>query len=369
MNNPIRIAQVLGNFNYGGIEMMIMNYYRNLDKNLFQFDFICYEESICPFEKEIYSLGGNVIRVPNIKKYKEYKNALIKIFNLRKYQIVHAHMTTLNFIPLSIAKDCGIEYRISHSHSTTNKNEILRNFIKNILRHFSTKYASNYLACGYLSGIWLYGKKNEKSIKIIPNAVDFQKYQFDQAKSQQVKKLLGLKETDIVIGTVGRLVKQKNYIFLLKVFKELISINETYKLVIIGDGKQKTKLSNFVLENNINDRVLFIESTDQAYIYYNAFDIFVLPSLYEGFPLVGIEAQVNGLISLLSNKIDHSIKLTDRCSLLALNVDTWVEKILSFDTEIFQNENRHNKVDTDFDITHATKILENLYIELLKKEK
>ena len=180
-NQPIVVAQIMGKWVGGGVEAVIMNYYRHIDRSKIQFDFICDEDSTnIPYE-EIEKLGGHVILCPPYQKLFKYMKFLEKLFREKKYRIVHSNINTLSVFPLRAAKKAGVKVRIAHSHSTSNPKEWKKNLLKNTLRPFSKKYATDYFACGELAGRYLFGNKTFDSgkVKIVHNAIDVEKFKFD----------------------------------------------------------------------------------------------------------------------------------------------------------------------------------------------
>ena len=177
---PIIVAQVMGKWLGNGVESVIMNYYRHLDHSKVQFDFICDEDSTrIPYD-EIKKLGGRVFLVPKYQNLPKYLKALEKLFKENQYRIVHANLSTLSVFPLYVAKKVGVPIRIAHSHSTSNPKEWKRNLIKNILRPFSKRYATDYFACSEVAGRYLFGNKafDRGKVKIIHNAIDIDKFKF-----------------------------------------------------------------------------------------------------------------------------------------------------------------------------------------------
>lgn len=361
VNNPIRVAQIMGKMNNGGVEAVVMNYYRNIDRTKIQFDFIVDNDSSCPQKEEIESLGGRVFYISPYTKLKKYNSELKDLFLKNKYEIVHSHITTLNVFPLRIAKKCHVKVRISHAHSTAGKGEFVRNCIKYILRPFSKVYANYYFACGEYAGRWLYGKKTFKNgkITIINNAIDISKFAFDNELRKKVRYDLKIDENCTVIGHIGRFVKQKNHLFLLDVFSTLCSKNKNIKLLLIGNGPLVKDFMLKAKKHNILSNIIYIESTKNIFEYYNAMDIFVLPSIYEGLPVVGVEAQYNGLTCLFSNRITKEISLLDSSKFIELDVNKWVDEISN--NNYLRN---HSIKDRKYEIKTEAIRLEKIYLAM-----
>lgn len=304
---PIIVAQIMGKWVGGGVESVIMNYYRHLDHSKVQFDFICDEDSTrIPYD-EIKKLGGRVFLVPKYQNLPKYLKVLEKLFKENQYRIVHSNINTLSVFPLYAAKKAGVPIRISHSHSTSNPKEWKRNFIKNILRPFSKRYATDYFACSEVAGRYLFGNKtfNRGEVKIIHNAIDIDKFKFDEVARKKLRKELGIKDSTIVIGHVGRFVQQKNHTFLVDVFKEYHKKNPDSKLLLVGSGPLEDEIKKKVERLGLKDSVLFLGQRDDINKLYSVMDIFCLPSLYEGLPVVGVESQAAGLPIIFSNWVSH----------------------------------------------------------------
>ena len=357
---PIIVAQIMGKWIGGGVESVIMNYYRHLDRAKVQFDFICDEDSTrIPYD-EIKKLGGRVFLVPKYQKLPKYLKALEDLFRKNRYRIVHSNVNTLSVFPLYAAKKAGVPVRISHSHSTSNPKEWERNIIKNILRPFSKKYATDYFACSELAGRYLFGDKtfDQGKVKIIHNAIDLDKFKFDPEARKKLRKELGIDDKTIVIGHVGRFVKQKNHDFLVDVFNEYHTKNPDSKLLLIGTGPLEEKIKAKAEKLNLSDSVLFLGQREDTNKLYSVMDVFCLPSLYEGLPVVGVEAQAAGLLCILSSKIDRGVKISEKCIFKNINYDMidFIKKV-----KFQKNRNTHECSSEIFNITKNIKTIEDFY--------
>ena len=284
LDEKIIIAHIMGKWNGGGVESVVMNYYRNIDRNKIQFHFLCDEDSTdIPYE-EIEKLGGKVIVIPPYQKLFKYQKELYRIFKENNYKIVHSHINALSVFPLRIAKKAKIPVRIAHSHSTSNKKEWKKNILKMILRPLSKLYANNYFACTEYAGKWLFGKKvvERKELNVINNAIDLKKFKFNENTREDLRKELGIKEETLIIGHVGRFMKQKSNEFLIDVFEEAIKQDNNMYLILVGQGPLEDKIKEMAKEKGIEDKILFLGQRNDVNKLYQAMDIFVLPSLYEG---------------------------------------------------------------------------------------
>lgn len=367
-NKIIRIAQIVGSMNSGGVESMVMNYYRHIDRTKIQFDFIVLEGSTHIPDQEIKSLGGRIFIVPSYKHIFAYQKALNKLFTENHYDIVHSHVNSLSVFPLSVAKKAGVKVRIAHSHSTTNKKEHLRNFIKNILRLFSKKYATHYFACSELAGRWLFGDKtfNKGQVTVINNAIELEKYKYNEQTRDSLRTQYVL-TNQFVIGHIGRFMSQKNHTFLIDIFNEVQKRRSDARLLLIGDGPLYDEIVNKVHTLNLDDKIIFTGVKQNAYDYYNVMDVFVLPSLYEGLPVVGVEAQANGLPIVTSDTVTRDLNIAGGVDYLSLG-DTasfWANHIVHLDTQIDRGKYFYKIKNSAFDIKSEAKKLEDKYIMIL----
>lgn len=368
MAEPIRIAQVIGRATNGGVENLIFNYYSNIDRSKIQFDFLVEDYSFIIDKEKIENMGGKVILIPSYKHLRKYKKELKRIFEANKYDIVQANMNSLSCFPLGVAKKAGIKNRICYSLSTTDPKEGLRYLMKSCLKHFSKKNATVLMGCSDFAGEWLFGKNVIKwdNYYLMPVSIDTEKYNFNENyRSELIEKhrLQGR----FVIGTIGRLEKQKNHEFLIDVFSKIKEKQKDAFLIIIGDGYLKESLIEKIKLMKLESDTLILTSNevgvrDDALKYYSLFDVFILPSLYEGLPTVGIEAQANGLPCVFADGITKEVKILENTKFLSLkdDTDTWADAIVD------QKQYREHRVGIieRFDTKNTTEKLTNLYIKI-----
>ena len=367
---PIRIAQIIGKWVGGGVESVVMNYYRNINRNKVQFDFICDSDSTnIPYE-EIESLGGKVIICPPYQKCFKYIKEMKKIFKENGYHIVHSNINALSVFPLYAAKKAGVPVRIAHSHSTSNRKEWKKNLLKNILRPFSKINATHFFACTEHAGRWLFGNKtfDDGKVLVFNNGIDVDSYIFNKKIRKEKRKELNIKDTDIVIGHIGRFMKQKNHEFLIDVFNELHKNNSNYKLILIGQGPLQEDMKQKAKVLGIEDSVMFLGQRNDANKYYQAMDLFLFPSLYEGLGMVFVEAQVSGLPSIASTEVPSIAKVSNKAIFIGLNepIEKWVKVIkenISFDRIVDVNRIK----ELGYDIATEAEKLEKKYLELNKQ--
>lgn len=330
-NECIRVAQIVGKWVGGGVEAVVMNYYRNIDHSKIQFDFICDDDSTnIPYE-EIEKLGGKIILIPPYQKPIKYHNELKRVLKEGNYRIVHSHINTLSVFSLWAAKSAGVPVRIAHNHSTTNKAEWKKNLMKQALKPFAKTFSNRYFACTEHAGRWLFGDKDFDAGKVfvMNNAIDLDKFKYDEKIRAKVRKELKIDEGTIVIGHIGRFMKQKNHDYLIDIFKDFHDKNPDSKLVLVGQGPLMDEIKNKVSSLFLNDDVLFLGQRTDANEIYQAMDLFLFPSLYEGLGMVAVEAQCSGLPCVASTEVPEIAKVTDSMSFvdLAEPVDVWSKEM------------------------------------------
>lgn len=365
MAHIARILQVVSELNQGGIENFIMNLYRTIDREKIQFDFIVHHSAKGQFEDEIKALGGRVYHFPvfdnkNILKYIMDLNSFFK--NHSEYKVVHGHLASMGFIYLTLAKKYNVPCRIAHSHGTSAPKSI-KGFIKSILFKFFKKSANVQFACSTEAGLFLF--KDEKSYKIIPNAIDFNRFKYNLEKRIKYRKQLGLGDS-YVIGHVGRFTVEKNHAFILDLFCKILDEDRNAKLLLVGDGKLRTMIQDKAKKLNIDKNVLFTGNRSDVENLYNAMDAFILPSLFEGLPVTGVEAQVCGLPSFFSSNVTKEVKVSELANFISLeNIEEWKDKLLS--VSINKERNSVNIINSDFNINNLAKYFEEYYSKYYKK--
>ncbi len=364
---PIRVLQIMGIVESGGVEAVIMNYYRYIDKAKIQFDFVMHKGSNPNYIAEAKSMGAKVYEVtPYTCNIIKFSYEIYQIVKEGNYEIVHSNMNSLSGFPLLAAYIVGAEVRILHNHTTDTKAEGLRTFIKRLLRPLAKAFANQYWACSKLAGEWMYGKEavENNKVTVINNAIDLDKFAFNQEKRDELRKELGL-EGKFVVGHVGRFMKQKNHEFLIDVFAEVAKQKENAVLLLIGEGPLMGLIKGKVNTLNLTDKVIFLGVRSDVADLYNVMDVFVLPSFYEGLPVVGVECQANGLPFLCSDNVTKEVILSKSIKLLKLSVGakSWSEDTLEF-SESGRLTTKEELASAGFDIEVESKNLARKYLLL-----
>lgn len=307
----IRILQVFGSLNRGGAETMMMNLYRNIDKEKFEFSFLCCtEKEHSDYEEEIAKIGGKIYKVlpPSRVGYIKHYKDLMKIMTENgRFDIIHIHTLLHAGIVSIVAKKAKIRTIIVHSHSTNSgrKNNIITKSYEKISKFLIVKNANYYFACSEQAGGYLFGKDNVKNgkVTIINNGILLNKFM------NLDKKETNLSENSVIIGNVARFTKEKNHIFFIDLAKELVRKKIDFKIVLIGTGPLKKEIESKIEKEGLESYFNILGKREDIPELMSMMDIFVLPSIYEGIPVVLIEAQASGLPCLVSKNIDVSVDL------------------------------------------------------------
>lgn len=364
-----KVLQVIGGMDRGGAETFLMNVVRHIDRERFEVVILTF----LPFkvfddryahQHELDQLGVKVISIKDTR----FSNPIRFIRDVKQViehndiDVIHSHIDFMSALPLLAAKLVGIKRRIAHSHNTSNPkltnpaNKVIGFVCKRLVRSLST----GRVACGELAGKWLF---DTHEFSVIENAIDLGEFAFDKKYRNEARQEHGIAENDFVILNVARLEPVKNQTFLIRVFAELSKEFPCAKLLIVGQGSMQASLENEVAKLGVSKNVEIFGS-GEVRRYYSASDIFVLPSFFEGFPFVAVEAQANGLPSLFSDAVSKEVALTSRASFLSLEDDafTWAKHI---ENALKSYDKRSRKAEGEclakFDVRRVVKLLEHVY--------
>lgn len=369
---PKRILYVNGGtMQRGGIESFMMSYYRNIDKQKLQIDFVVhgFEEGV--YDKEIRELGGRIYNIPvKSKDYFGNISNLKSIFKHNDYKIVHSHLDAMSTVVLKTAKKSGIPIRIAHSHNIEHlTNNKLKYLINEQARKKINRYSTHSFACSIPAGEWLFGKNQIRNgnVKIIKNAIDLNSYCFNSGKRKKLREKLNIGK-ELVIGHVGRFDNQKNHEYLIDMFYELQKQYADAILILVGDGVLRERIQEKVKHLEISDKVKFLGSRDDVNELLNIFDIFVLPSKFEGLGISLIEAQANGLKCVTSVNTPKDVNVSQKVRFLDTTnseIQNWINEILN-DSDRKRENNLEKLIVAGYDIKVEAVKLQNLYLQLLE---
>ncbi len=335
--DPIRVLQIVGAMNYGGVETMLMNLYRQIDRRKVQFDFLYLRGESGAYDDEIRSLHGRIFTLPDVRKIGPVRHIadLCRFFHSHKeFRIVHCHLCAWCGLILPVAKRCGIPVRIAHSHIAEEPGTSMLAFFRRVffgtLKPFARSAATAYFACGQDAGDWLFRRTNRHRVTILPNAIDCQRFIYRAETRSVMRNRLEINPDTLAIGHVGRFQPQKNHDFLLSVFAALRQHRNNTVLLLIGDGTLREEIEQKARLLGLSDSIRFLGTRSDICDLLQAMDIFLLPSLNEGLPVAAIEAQAAGLPCVLSDTISRECDVTDSVLFLPLPAGPalWANRII-----------------------------------------
>lgn len=361
---PLRILHIVTDMNIGGIETMLMNCHRNIDRSKIQFDYLVHRKEKAAYDDEITKLGGKIYRLPSFNPFNlKYRNELNIFFSQHsEYQIVQSHINALSALPLFYAMKNKIPWRIAHSHAATKFSISAKNIVKAYYKNKLPKYANYNFACSNKAGEWLFGKNN---FLIFRNAINSKNYIFNPDTRANFRKSLNV-SNELVVGNVGSFYPLKNHDFIIDIFYEIINKGINAKLLLIGKGPNEERIKTKVKSLHLQDKVKFLGLRNDVNNLLQAMDVFVLPSLSEGLGIVAIEAQAAGLPCIVSDAIPNECMITDYIKNFSLSKtpSNWADLVIKESTK--PRVNTYNElVKANYDIKNNVKYWEAFYLDLL----
>ena len=370
----------------GGVENFLLNYYRHVDRDRLQFDFLFGFPDKAAYEDELIHLGARTFHITARRKgFLRYRKELNKVFreHVSEWSAIWLNVSSvINIDYLKIAKKNGIRKRVIHSHSGRYVQGVSRRLFHEWNRVHLGKYATDYWACSVEAARYLYKKELLSDAQVIHNAIDVDGLAFSMQKREQLRKTLGINENTFVIGNIGRLHFEKNQGFVIEVFKEYSKLDPDSYLILVGDGVDREKLRRKA--SDIEGKVLFAGFQEDIQEWLSAFDFFLFPSLYEGFGMSALEAQANGLPVLASGQvIPEELKIANDFEFLGLSCEAkrWAQKIWDYrgnhmceDSKLRESLETRNSIrmkdaiknlfrERGFDITVEAGILEEFFMQ------
>lgn len=368
---PIKILQIFTVLNKGGAETNLMNYYRNMERSQFQIDFLVHRESGF-FEDEILNAGSKIYRLPPILpwKLKEYKKAVCDFFDKHHdFDIIHGQCSELGVFIYEEAKRRNIPVIIAHAHNNKMDRDIkllFRWMWKNKMR----KSINQYFTCGKEAAENLFGKKLALQSYQMNNAIEVENFKFNSSIRDRKRKELGVDEFYNIIN-IGRFNTQKNQLFLLDVFAEILKSHKGFQLFLVGQGELENRLKEKVKKLNLEKNVRFLGLRNDVPELLQAMDYFLFPSLHEGFSVAFVEAQTTGIKCVISDGVPvESVLVKDNVTIIPLkgNAKHWAKKILEINLSERKDVSEMIKK-SGYDIKENAKKLEEKYRELLTLSK
>ena len=365
----LRVLHSVSNMARAGIETMLMNYYREVDRSQIQFDFLANKPAPGEYDEEIRSMGGRVFVSPGLNPlhFPQYRQFVADLLHANSdIGIVHAHNEAMGYYALQSAKHAGIQVRIAHAHNT----QIIRDYkypLKMVCKRLLPGAATDYWSCGRDAGIYYYGETRwNASGFILRNAINVPRFAFRQEARERLRQSHGLGNS-FVIGHVGRFNIQKNHSRLLAIFAEITKTVPDARLAMIGTGELEQSVKEKARIMGIRDKVLFLGQMADVSEWYHTMDCFVLPSLFEGLPVVGIEAQAAGLPCVFSDRVTDEVLLSPEARRVPLESDDaeWAREILAAgQSEMDRTQGTDIVRQAGYDIHTEARKLQEIYLEM-----
>ena len=365
---PLRVLHInAGSRNFGGVSAICLNLYRNINRELVQFDFLTPNETTYrEYAAEIREMGGHIYEFGIDASKQRGKLQLIRklkrFFAKKKYDVVHVNSGVLSFNALvaHAAKKYSGARVFVHSHSNAGRNQ-LKELFSFPIKAYTVKQADELLACSKSAAAYMFPRKYAEKAVILDNGIDVDSFRFDPDVREKVRTELDL-QGKFVIGHVGRFMKSKNHSYLIRIFSEVKKVKENAVLLLIGDGELMDSVKQQVQELKLQESVHFLGQRKDMPALYQAMDVFLLPSKAEGFGIVNIEAQTAGLKCVVSDVVPEAANaagLMVRKSLSA-PISEWVDEILSVPKE---RKSEHEVIEEKgFNIKASAALLEKMYL-------
>ena len=362
----VRVLHCLDGLDRGGIETMLMNIYRHVDRTLIQFDFLLTNPNHCEYEDEVLEKGGKIYRIPRLTYIAPwaYLKSLRSFFKKHEgeWKIVHSHSTAKSAFPLMAAKKYGVPVRIAHSHINQSETK-MRAFLEWMMRLLLARVLTHKFACSDDAAHYLFGSYID-DVHIIKNAIDVEKFKYSEETRQMMRERL-CSDTDLVIGNIGRMMVQKNHKFVIEVFERIHKRMPNSKLVLVGEGPLENNIKALISSLGLADEVIFTGSVDNVNDYIQAMDVFLFPSLFEGLGMVLIEAQSSGLDCFASeNNVPSEADVTGLVRFLPLNDNAgyWADTII--ETNLNKDRLSYNQIvkSSGYDIVGNAKRIQDFYL-------
>lgn len=363
---PLRVLQVLTLNRNSGVASFVMSLYRNINKDKIQFDFLTWvvDENLPTYNDEIHSYGGKIYTIPYYKhNFLWFIKTVSELLSTEQISMIHCHEFLVNIPMLYLAKKQNIPVRIAHSHNPT-IDGYLKKFIVKFCQPIFKNLSTHFMACSQQSGEFLFGV--DVAVTVINNSIDGEKFRYDEKKRVASRANLGIQDA-FVLGSIGRLTDQKNPLYLLDIFYSVWKERDDAVLLLIGEGELKEKLVCKTKELKIENYVYFLGTRSDIPDLLNAMDCFVLPSLYEGFGIVLLEAQTAGLVCFASDAIPIETKISEYIHYLPISA---APKIWA--TAILKSNSAHREFgiqrleESDFNISRTVKALEQYYLSIME---
>lgn len=359
----MRILHIMGSADVGGVATVVYNYMSYMDQGSYQFDIALKGHKPGVMGKKMMERGAQFYELPlKHKNIREYQTKLFELLNKEEYDAIHVHESSTSYVSLEVAKKCGIRCRIAHAHTTSYATSLSKKMVILSGRILNALYATTLIGCGVEAGNDIFGKSNMRSKKgiVLPNAINVERFSFDERERDVIRKEWNA-ENRYVIGMVGRLSDQKNPLFALEIIHDLRKYFKDFVFIMVGSGELEEEIKDFCKKNRMENYVRLLGVRTDIERIYQGLDICIMPSLFEGFPVVAVEAMASGLPILLSNMITSELKFGKHVIYLPLEKEKWIDILKKKVVNNYRETGSIEVKTNGYDIRDTVRLLEKIY--------
>lgn len=354
----IKVLQVMAALREGGVETLLHSFYEYVDKEKFHFDVACFSHADGVYREKFEELGCKIIALPSKKHLFKSAKALHQALKEGGYDIVHVHQDDLSFLSILVAWRAKVPVRIVHSHLGKYPHSLPRKIISAITNPIMFRLANGYFACSEKAKKEFYPARLQDQVFVMQNGIPMNRFRFSEETRQEVHSEWGISEEHIVVGSIARMTDQKDPVFLVNVFRELYEADHRFRLMLVGDGVLREAVEQRIAAYGLQDVCILTGARNDAWRFYNALDVFALPSSWEGLGISFVEAQTNGLPTYASLEVPAETKISDMIEYLPKDEgpELWARRIL-------QSEGRvpNPTLDNKYDIRATAEAVCNTY--------
>lgn len=367
----VRILHVVGGMSAGGVETWLMHVLRHMDRKRYRFDFLTHTLASCFYDEEIRSLGCRVLPCPDTKRPWRYAASFSRILEANgPYDVVHSHVHHYSGFVLMLAQRVGVPIRIAHSHADLSCTDRHAAWLRRLYlwgtERLIRRHATVGLACSRLAALALFGKgwERDSRLSVLPYGIDLAPFSCS-VDHAAIRREFGIPDDAFVVGHVGRFARQKNHVFLVDIFYELALLNPQARLLLIGTGPLRKPIEEKVAKLNLTGKVIFAGvRADIPRVMLGAMDVFLFPSLYEGLPIVLIEAQAAGLPCVVSDRVSPEASIVPGLTTvidLKMHASAWAQVLAKHTRTNPPADPLVILRDSSFNITNCVRGLEGVY--------
>lgn len=366
-----RALHIMNGADRGGIQSVVLNYYKYIDREQFKFDIAIPQGKSRVIVPEFEKLGGVCYELPHKGRNPiGYIKELRKLIKSNHYDIVHVHQHSSCYYPLFVALFCGVKCRVAQCHSYMMGESVvtkIKRYIGIVLNNVSSNLR---FACTKQAASHLFGKSRKLfPVTILPNGVEPEKFPFSEQARSIAREELCIGPSELVFGIVGRMTPEKNHKYLIDVLSEILKIKKDVRLLLVGDGPIRNKLMEYAKEKGVAENAIFAGKRPDLLNMLCAMDVFTLPSIYEGSPVSAVEAAANGLPVILSSSITSDLQFLSNIAYIDIDnhsCDRWARTIVDFSAKGREPNAVAIINNNGFNVEAIAKTLEKSYIQKLQ---